>query len=130
MEDRIYLGRDILVELGKTSQRIFIVNPEVLIQKDQYEIWRNLRNTFGKCEVENWVAEELCSSAKFAVEHGLERADISELASATLYNTHRADKNWHLLMPNDIFKKKITELPFIKKKEEENDILLEFVSEY
>lgn len=114
------------VELSDTcDQKVLLKDPRMLQTTSVSNIFERLINTFGKCEFETWVAEQVLYAALKAMVQGDKFADLTKIAHANLYMGY---KEWILVMPSRSFKERFLTLPIFKVvKREDDEVVLEFV---
>ena len=124
---------------GKPSKNLFIINPEELLKNSESSIWERLLSTFGKVEVERFVARQICLiSADAVIKQTVQKreenfksckgyfADVSEMSDITVHYYNK-DGTESTLEPEK-FVETFINLPIFEKIEErENTIFLKFI---
>ena len=120
---KLFLNVGCEVEKGKDPKlKVLMVNPERLARVSFYDIWRRISSSFGKCEVEEWIAEEIISIAEEAAAKKEKFADFSEVSQSIYFREGKVE------LTRKQFKNIFCSLPIFRIiKEAEDVIVLEYI---
>ena len=103
------------------SHKVLLVCPEKLENVKADDLWNRMLSTFGKFEIETWLAENICDIAKEAAKNGETFADLSRISQAMIFYDNEVQRT------SRDFLKKFCKLPiFMIKKDTEDVTVLEF----